>query len=328
MLNTVKLKQLAEEKKIYIGVAVNVDLLDKDKNYTNILANEFNIVTPENAMKWWATNPKPGKFTFEAADKLVSFAQQNNMAVRGHTLVWSRGLPEWMKAINDKKKFERNLKEYIKTVAGRYKGKIYAWDVVNEPLIDTGELEDNHFLRALGPRYIELALQLAHEADPDTKLFINEWGTDDINPKSNALYKLVKGLLANKVLLHGVGFQMHMSLGNCEWLQSVPSIKSVRKNLQRFSDLGLEVHITEMDILMKTGAGTLKERLKKQAEVYGEILQAALNVKNFKAFVVWGVNDKCSWLGPASKENDKPLLFDDKNNPKPAYFEIQKVLKG
>lgn len=320
------LRQLAEQNGIFVGTAINSGHVSKDVDYAKLAANEFNQITAEYEMKWRALSIKKGEYNFSLADKIMAFAKANNMAIRGHALVWSKSTPEWVNQTEDKNELSKYVVAHIEKVAGRYGDDIFAWDVVNEPFTHKGELEVNHFSKTLGKNYIEDALRVTHHVCPKSKLFINEWGADDINAKSDALYAFAKDLLEKKVPLDGIGFQMHMSLGKIDWMQSVPDYKSVYKNLKRFSDLGLEVHITEMDVLMETIDGSREEKLKKQAEVYKNILETALEISNFKAFTVWGVNDKYSWLGPNSKENDAPVLFDVDNKPKPSYFAVQEVL--
>lgn len=322
------LKDLSNNKNIFIGTAVHVGHLERDKGYKEVLQREFNMVVSENAMKWSRIRPNKETFDFEQADKLVVFAEENKMAVRGHTLVWDVKLPTWVTEGTTDEEILNILETHIKTVAGRYKGRIYAWDVVNEPISDEGEFVNSSLYKRLGEKYIELSFKWAKEADPNAKLFLNDWGSDSINKRSDKLYEIVKDLIAKGVPIDGVGFQMHLGLGDCKTSHTVPEMSSIRENFTRFANLGLEIHITEMDIQINYGGGTEEEKLKEQAEAYKNILETALEFPNFKALVVWGVNDKYSWITDLNDgSEDAPLIFDKDNKPKPAYFAINEVLE-
>lgn len=323
------LKELAQAKNLYIGAAVLPNLLKKDSKYAETLSSEFNMVGTENCMKWWAIHPDINKYTFDEPDELIDFAQKNDMAIRGHTLVYSRKMPEWFNNIKDKKLMEEQLGEHIKTVVGRYKGKIYAWDVINEEIDFEGNHQQSPLFKMLGISHIEKAFIWAHEADPGVKLFVNEFGIEEINKRSDLTYKMIQDLLQKKVPVHGIGFQMHRALGSDDkWLNKLPDLESMRKNFQRFADLGLEVHITEMDIPIQKGTGSYEEKLTEQAKAYKEILEVALSIKNFKALVIWGVTDLYNWIDFISQTKDAPLLFDREYEKKPAYFEVQKLLQN
>ena len=322
------LRELADIRGIFIGAAVNVSHLENDKEYEEVLQREFNMVAPENGMKWSKLRPGKDTFNFDHADKLVEFAQENKMTVRGHPLVWDVKLPVWVTDGTTDEEMLSILENHIKTIAGRYKGKIYAWDVVNEPITDEGEFVSSPLYKRLGEKYIELSFKWAKESDSKAKLFLNDWGSDSINKRSNKLFEIVKDLIAKGVPIDGVGFQMHLGLGNCKTSNTVPEMSSIMENFKRFSDLGLEIHITEMDIQINYGKGTPEEKLKEQAEAYKSILETALEFPNFKSLIVWGINDKYSWITDLNEgSEDAPLIFDKENKPKPAYFAIKKVLE-
>ncbi|OGM57041.1 hypothetical protein A2955_03495 [Candidatus Woesebacteria bacterium RIFCSPLOWO2_01_FULL_37_19] len=324
--NMISLRELADKKGIFIGAAVNVGHLEKDSEYKEVLLREFNMVAPENAMKWSTIRPDKDTFVFDQADKLVAFAEANKMAVRGHTLMWDVKIPVWVTNGTTDEEMLSLLENHIKTVADRFKGRIYAWDVVNEPINDEGEFVSSPLFKRLGDKYIELAFKWAKEADPTAKLFLNDWGSDPINKRSNKLYEIVKNLIAKGVPIDGVGFQMHLALGRSKTSPTVPEMSSIRENFKRFSDLGLEIHITEMDIQIQSGEGTEEERLVEQSEAYKNILETALEFPNFKALVQWGVNDKYSWITGLNGKEDSPLIFDKENKPKPAYFALKEVV--
>lgn len=323
----ISLRELASKKKIFIGSAVNVSHLENDRVYKEVLQREFNMVAPENAMKWSKLRPNKDTFDFNQSDKLVEFAEENKMAVRGHTLMWDVKLPVWVTDGTTDNEMLNILETHVKTVVGRYKNRIYAWDVVNEPINDEGEFVDSPLYKRLGDKYIELAFKWAKETDPKAKLFLNDWGSDWINKRSNKLYEIVKDLIAKGVPIDGIGFQMHLGLGRRKTSPTVPEMSSIRENFKRFSELGLEIHITEMDIQVQWIEGTMEEKLEKQAQAYKNILETALEFSNFKALVQWGVNDKYSWITGLNEKEDAPLIFDENNKPKPAYYAIKEVLE-
>lgn len=308
------LRVLAERCGIYIGAAVERSLLDIP-DYAYTLKREFNILTTENALKFANVHPQPDTYSFDDADYIVSFAESNGMKVRGHTLVWHQQLPTWItQGRYTREEWINILREHIMTVVGRYRGKIYAWDVVNEAVEDDGALRDNIWLKNIGPEYIELAFRWAHEADPQALLFYNDYGAEGLGVKSDAIYSFVKSLLDKGVPIHGVGLQMHISLEN------PPNPQEIAANIRRLNDLGLEVHITEMDVRIKTPARW--EDLIKQAEIYREILKVCLSAERCKVFVMWGFTDKYSWIPSHFAGYGAALIFDESYKPKPAYYYI------
>lgn len=325
--NSENLRTLADKKGLFIGAAVDIELLQTSEEYRNLLAQEFNMVTPENTMKWWALQPEKGVYTFKDADEIVVFAMDNNMAIRGHTLIWDKKLPKWLTEANlSRDEVEGFIKNHIQTVVSHFKGQLYALDVVNEALTSAG-LEEAFLFNIMGPKYLHQVFQWAHEADPEVKLFYNEWGADMPNEKFEAMYKILEVMVSEGVPIHGVGLQMHIGLGSAKLAEDIPPAGGVKAAIERLGKLGLEVHITEMDVQIQAGVGSTTERLEAQAEVYKNVLQEALSCPNFKALVQWGVDDKHSWIHEFTGEHDAPLLFDEDNKPKPAYFAIKQLLQ-
>ena len=313
------LRDLAEKRGLRIGAAVSEFPLLDDPAYRDILAREFNIVTCENAMKINRLRPKRDRFAFEEADAIVAFAHDHGMAVRGHTLVWHGALPKWI----SEGRFERDefleiLREHILTVTKYYRGKVVAWDVVNEAIERNGSWRDTIFLRALGQEYLALAFQWAHEGDPGAKLFYNDFDADGLTRKAKGICRVLRELLQQGVPIHGVGLQMHLELGH------TPNPWSVAANIRRFNDLGLDVHITEMDVRMKDPA--TPERLVEQARVYGEILETCLAAEKCTALLTWGVTDRYSWIPAFFPGEGAGLLLDTDGQPKPAYNAIRETL--
>jgi endo-1,4-beta-xylanase len=317
--STVPLRELALAHAIDLGAAAAVDWVSGNNQYRKILAREYSMLTPENAMKFDAVEPEQGKFDFTNADMLVDFALKNGMKVRGHTLVWDQALPDWV--LNGKftqAEWVAILKNHIVTEVGHYKGKVYAWDVVNEGLAPTGVLAKTIWRDGVGQDYIELAFRTAREADPDALLFYNEYGAEGMNAKSDGVYNLVKDLKA-KGLIDGVGLQMHITN------EDGPTQEELVANMVRLGDLGLIVHITELDVRLPVPATV--ELLDQQAVVYKDIFQACISVSACKAVITWGFTDAASWIPYTFPDYGAGLLFDGAFRPKPAYYTVWEALK-
>ncbi|EFF88417.1 LOW QUALITY PROTEIN: endo-1,4-beta-xylanase A, partial [Streptomyces sp. e14] len=230
-------------------------------------------MTPENEMKWDATEPTRGTFTFSAADQIVTHAQSKAMKIRGHTLVWHSQLPSWVSGLGAAD-LRTAMNNHITQVMQHYKGKIYAWDVVNEAFQDgsSGARRSSPFQDKLGDGFIEEAFRTARSVDPGAKLCYNDYNTDGVNAKSTAVYNMVKDFKSRGVPIDCVGFQSHFNSAS-----PVPS--DYQANLQRFADLGVDVQITELDI---EGSGSA------QATSYGNVVKACLAVTRCTGMTVWG----------------------------------------
>jgi endo-1,4-beta-xylanase len=314
------LRDLADARGLYIGVSVGDKPIRKDPAYGQLLVEEFNTLTPENALKFGPLRPSQDEYDFSAADTIIDFALEHDMRVRGHTLVWALQLPEWLTEGEwSEDQLREILHEHISTVVGRYRGKIWAWDVVNEALDQNGELANNFWLQGIGPEYIELAFLWAHEADPQAKLFYNDIGGEGLGQRSDKIYTLVEGFLADGIPVDGIGLQYHTSL------DLAPDPKDVAANMARIADLGLEVHITEMDVRILEPAGV--DDLNRQAEIYQDVLRVCLEAPNCTALVMWGLADQYSWIPYFFPDWGSALIFEDLNTPKPAYYAIVDALK-
>ena len=317
------LRTLAQTHHILFGTAVNMDALQHDATYDSVLAREFDVVTPENVMKFDAVHPEKNTYTFAQADALVAFAQAHNMQIRGHNLVWYRALPAWI----TKGSFTRNqllaiLKDHIFTVVGHYRSQVNMWDVVNEAVTNDGKMRNSLWYRDIGPDYLDWAFRWAHEANPQAHLFYNDYGAEGLNAKSDAIYKLVKGMLQRGIPIYGVGLQMHTSILNA------PVEQDVIANMQRLAALGLKVQITEMDVQIQGATQPMAQRLALQAQVYYDMLHTCLVVTTCEAFVMWGFTDRYTWIPSATGHPDAPLIFDTSYHPKPAYTAILQELKS
>jgi endo-1,4-beta-xylanase len=315
------LRKVADKNNIKIGTAVNAYGFFKDKKYRNLIKEEFNAITLESELKFVSVHPQRERYDFLIPDIMIDFALKNKIKVRGHTLVWHDSLPDWI--LNNqfsKEELEGILKNHIQTVVGHYKGKIYAWDVVNEAFNEDGTLRDNVWLKGIGPEYMELAFRWAHEADPDALLFYNDFHNDVLNAKSDAIYITLKDFKEKGVPINGVGFQSHISINEKR------PYEDISKNMERLSDIGLQVHITEMDVSIRENDNPIVKRLEKQAKIYGDTLSVCLKHNNCSSFVVWGATDKYSWIPLFTGKEDQPLLFDNDYKPKYSYDALYKIL--
>jgi endo-1,4-beta-xylanase len=286
----------------YFGAAVAANKLS-DGTYVGILDREFNAVTPENEMKWDATEPTQGTFRFTASDQIVSHAQSHGQRVRGHTLAWHSQQPGWAQSLTGSA-LRNAMVNHITQVATHFRGKIYAWDVVNEAFADgtSGARRDSNLQRT-GNDWIEVAFRTARTADPGAKLCYNDYNTDGVNPKSTAIFNMVSDFKARGVPIDCVGFQSHLTNGP-------PS--DYQANLQRFANLGVEVQVTELDI---AGAS--------QATGYSTVTRACMAVARCAGITVWGIRDSDSW-----RTGQNPLLFDGSGNKKAAYTSVLNALNS
>jgi endo-1,4-beta-xylanase len=317
---TETLRSLAEKNGIYVGAAVNVEALGKDERYSKILAKEFSLITPENSMKFNVIHPDRGRYDFSQADALVDFAERYGMKVNGHVLVWDQQLPDWLtKNHFTKEELKAILHDHIRSVVSRYRGKVWSWDVAAEAVGGDGKLRDTFWSRGIGADYLELAFRWVHEADPEAHLRYNDYGGEDMGPKSQGIYDLVARLRRKGVPIDGVGLQMHVEPGN------VPNEQEVRRNMERLAAIGLDSHITEMDVSLPMPATA--DDFRAQARVYLNMLQACLLASRCRSFSTWGVTDRYSWIPESFPGLGDALLFDQDYQPKSAYFSICSLLR-
>jgi endo-1,4-beta-xylanase len=327
------LREQADKRKFLIGAAVNPALL-REAAYSSTLAREFNMVEAENAMKWSGIRPGREKFNFEPGDKVVAFAQAHNMKVRGHCLLWSEYNPGWLSKGNfTPEQLSKLLEEHITTVMKHYAGKVFAWDVVNESFLADGKIEASIWydspgigLAGKGSAYIEQAFRWARAADPNALLFYNDYDTEGLNAKSDAVYEMVKDFKKRGVPIDGVGIQAHLL--NLD----MKEISSLAANMARLTALGLQVHITEMDVAVPIDSkGKLVDQahLARQADIYRFVATACMKTPGCTALMTWGFTDKYSWIpGHTKGAKGNALLFDQFYKPKPAYHAVREVLEG
>ncbi|HEY3479077.1 MAG TPA: endo-1,4-beta-xylanase [Streptomyces sp.] len=291
----------------YFGTAVSASKLS-DSVYTGILSREFSMITPENEMKMDATEPNQNQFSYGNADRIVAQAASQGARMRGHTLAWYSQQPGWMQSMEGSA-LRSAMLNHVTQVATHYRGKIYAWDVVNEACADggSGARRDSNLQRT-GDDWIEAAFRAARAADPDAKLCYNDYNTDDWSQaKTQAVYRMVQDFKSRGVPIDCVGFQSHFNSNS-------PVPPNYQTTLQNFTGLGVDVQITELDI---EGSGTT------QANNYRTVTNACLAVARCTGITVWGIRDTDSWRASAT-----PLLFDGNGQKKAAYTAVLDALNG
>jgi endo-1,4-beta-xylanase len=270
-------------------------------------------------MKWYATEPEQGVFDWTNGDEIVNLARANHQKVRGHTLVWHSQLPDWITSREwTAGELRPVLKKHIQTEVRHYRGKVFAWDVVNEAFNEDGTYRDTVFYRTLGPGYIADALRWARQADPKVKLYLNDYNIEGTGAKSDAYYNLAKELKAQGVPLDGIGLQTHLALQ-----YGYPT--TLEDNLRRFSKLGLDTALTEVDIRMILPA--TEEKLAQQAQWYADLTDACLAVRRCVGITIWDYTDKYSWIPAFFEGQGAALPWDEQLQPKPAYYAIRAALK-
>jgi endo-1,4-beta-xylanase len=324
-----------------IGTAINTQQIEKkDSAADRLILQEFNAVTPENIMKAEVIEPSWNTFSFDLADKLVAYAQKNNLKVNAHNLIWHSQLPGFMHDIQSADSVKQYIENHITTVASRYDGKVYSWDVVNEALNEDGTLRKSIFLDKLGDDYVVEAFRLAQKASPHSKLYYNDYNIEQPKKRAGAI-ALIKKIQAAGVRIDGVGIQGHWRADN------VP-MNDIEESIKEFSALGIEVMFTELDLgvlrnpwdnatadvsatakgdsTMNPYANGLPDSVEQiQSKAYADLFQLFLKYKkNVSRITFWGVNDGQSWLNdwPIRGRTNYPLLFDRNFKPKPAFYSV------
>ncbi len=318
----------AEKCSINVGAAVGSAFYSNyntNSTYDLIIKRNFNILVPENEMKFAVIEPTQGNFDFSKSDQLVNYAVANRKSLRGHTLCWHSRNPAWIEAgltngiangTFTRTSLMSILKNHITTIVTRYKGKIQHWDVVNEAFNTDGTLRTSIWQQVIGNEYIDSAFVWANRADPAAKLYLNDFSVENYgSAKSNALFNYVKGMKNRNIPINGVGFQCHFIVNNIQY-------SKIDQNIKAYASIGVEAIITELDIRIKktdyeTDSAT---QLATQAENYRQMILLCFNNSNCKTIVTWGFTDLYSWIPNfTSNVYDYSLIFDRSYNPKPAY---------
>jgi len=306
------LRSAAQHTGVYVGAIRNYQASTSDATYNRVVDNEYDLITAENECKWGSIRPTQNAFNFKQCDYISDAASNASAVFRGHNLCWGENNPGWLTGGNfNKDQLQSILQAHIDTVVKHYKGKTICWDVVNEAIADnpnpSDPLKHNVWYPTL-TNYIDVAFQAARNADSTVKLFYNDYGAEGLGGKSDAVYNLVKGMKSRGIPIDGVGLQMHVATSY------YPSYSQIVSNIQRLGALGLQVHITEMDVKCPDPCNK-----NLQAQVYSDVLHACLTNSNIcKSFQSWGFTDKYTWLG----QNQHPLPFDENYAKKPAYQAI------
>ena len=321
-----------------MGVAVSPQSLKTDE--AGLIVEQFGSMTAENAMKMGPIHPRENFYAWAGGDSIAAFAKRNNMKLRGHTLCWHNQTPRWFftdsstvpaKQVTKEVLLQR-LKEHITAVVSRYKGTIYAWDVVNEVISDKADeyFRPSLFYQICGEEFVEKAFEYAHAADPDALLFYNDY--NEINPvKREKIIKMVKGMQAKGIPIHGIGLQAH-------WAINEPSREQLEKTLEDFSKLGLKIQFTELDISIYPKEHEARDRKAsdydttftpekelKQQEVYKMCFEVFRKYRNhITSITFWNISDRRSWLDnfPVRGRKDYPLLFDKNLKKKKAFWDV------
>jgi endo-1,4-beta-xylanase len=299
-----------------------------DPAWTALALRQVSQLTPEWEMKMESILRDDGGFDFTHADRIAAFCRTHSLRLFGHTLIWHAQAPPALRRLDgNRAAFELAVRNYIAAVAGHYRGQAVGWDVVNEAVAEDGHgLRDCIYGRNLGPEdYMVLAFQCAREADPQALLLINDYNLE-IPAKRATFLRLVERLLRRGAPVGGIGVQSHLDLANAPGAS--------RTALRELASLGLPIHVSELDVSLHGGGrfdlGGRGERLARQAQHYGEVMDAFLGLPTTQrfAFTTWGLRDKDSWLTrPDRPPGDAPLPFDDAGQPKPAFWALAQALE-
>ncbi|MCL2594818.1 MAG: endo-1,4-beta-xylanase [Promicromonosporaceae bacterium] len=315
----------------YGGSNLGIDPFANDVRLREIIAADFNSLTPENQGKWEYAQPERGRFDFADFDAVVDYAEANGQRVRGHTLFWHNQNPQWLLdlfapgAASDEE-LRDILREYITKVVGRYAGRIASWDAANEVFNDEAKYrtDRNPWLARFGPTIIADVFRWAHAADPACTLILNDYNIERLNPKSDAYYALCQELLADGVPLGGFGFQGHFTLNS-----GLGFADDLQANMERFAALGLDVEITELDVRMNVaedGSPASADDIAKQANWYRRVFAACLAVPRCTGVTLWGVGDAYSWIPSLFPGEGYATLWDDTLAEKPLYAMVRGLL--
>ena len=329
-----------------IGVALNKSQIKQSNiKESDLIITEFSSITPENIMKWEEIHPKPNKYKFKLADKLIDLAKNNNQSIIGHALVWHNQIPDWVTRnkngnLNSKEILFKNIEDHINNVGGRYKGMVYGWDVVNEAFNDDGTFRDSDFFKISGEEYIYKSFEIASKNDPKVELYYNDYSLYK-KKKINAVIELAKRIKSRGLRIDGIGLQAH-------WGLDYPTIEEVEKSILKISNAGLKVHFSELDIdvlpnLWEIKGADLSDNFNSNKELnpykknlpdsisnllskrYEEIFKLFYKHRDkIERVTFWGLSDKYSWKNdwPAKGRTNYPLLFDRNLSPKKAYRSV------
>jgi endo-1,4-beta-xylanase len=338
------------KERFLLGAALNdAQIAGQDPAALEIVRRHFSTISPENALKWDAVHPEPDRFEFAAADRYVALGAKRGLFVVGHVLVWHEQTPSWVfegapGATLDPKLLLSRLRAHVRSVVGRYRGRVQAWDVVNEAFEDDGTWRKTPWYATLGEEYVARAFEFAHEADPDAQLYYNDynlWKT----PKREAAVRLVTSLRERGIRIDGIGEQAH-------WLLIGPPIEDIEAAIVGLAETGMQVLITELDVdplprpeeligadvskrveltpELDPYADGLPEGFEQRlAQRYADIFSVFVKHRAVSRVTFWGVTDADTWLNnwPVRGRTNHPLLWDRQGRPKPAFDAVVEALR-
>lgn len=322
------LKSLAASDGISIGNYAALKLLD-DPIYRNILSSQFAFVSVDGELNWTFNNgsmrPSETSYNYSNPDRVFAFAEAKHLPVQAHHLVWGeeKWLPQWLKNGNyTPAQLLELIHQHINNVAGHYKGSVKEWSVVNEAFTrgqHINDLNDWWADHTKGQDYIDKSFIWARQADPRAKLLLNDFGNETKNSTSDAMYKHIQHMKATGVPVDGIGMQMHIDANR------PPAKADVISNMKRFGELGVEVYVTEIDVMLTNLSGSQSHKWQVQGQVYKSMAEACIESGVCHSFALLGVTDKDSWWNELNFKNAEPLPFTDKYQPKPAFFELRQA---
>jgi endo-1,4-beta-xylanase len=324
---------LAADKGLLYGTTISAQQVTGDPRFVDLVLQQAGLVVAENDMKWQVMNRGGrGNDDYGPADTVAAFAHENDLALRGHNLLWYHRTPNWFFDLDGRQEFESAIVERIRRLAGRYRGMVHSWDVVNEPVEPKDGRPDGLrtgvFLEMFGPDYLDLAYRTARETDPAARLVVNEYDVELDTPEQEArrmaLLRVLERMQRSGTPVDAVGVQAHLSCAGGPPFSAV----RLRRFLAELAGLGLTIQITELDV---TDENAPSDEVVLVADTYGRFLDAALDEPAVKVVVTWGLSDRHSWIVRKETHESKwradglpsrPLPFDADLKPKPAFEAI------
>ncbi|MEH2149669.1 endo-1,4-beta-xylanase [Nostoc sp.] len=330
------LREVAAAKGKRYGAAISGEFLQTEKDYANLIARECSIATPNGELKWNATEPQPGKFTFESADAIANFCQKHNIELHGHTLFWHTGNPDW---VSYPPTFEM-IERHVKGVMGHYRNSpvLKSWDIANEIIADNENETDNAtygLRKGVKPELIRDLFKIAASVDSSKKFYLNDFGIEGATWKSDRFLKMVEYLKNNGAKIDGAGIQSHI------WFSTAYPFdeKGFNSVLKRLNDLEVKPIITELDIIIDT---PLPDSIKKLDQMVADSYKRYLDLcfaANIDTVITWGLTDRHTWIrhpdwmpakfkgNPSNQRFLRPLPFDENLQPKSARNAISQAFQ-
>lgn len=313
-------RKAADKKHLIFGTAIQPASITTPAE-RQLIKDNFNLIVPENTMKWQNLRPNADFWNWSDMDAMVAFAQKNKIQMRGHTFVWHQQNPPYVNNLKTREAAIALLDDHITTTMTRYKGKIYEYDIANEVLNENGTMRESLWYTVLGPDYVDIAFIIARKADPEARLVLNDYNNENKgNAKADAFFELAKGMKNRGIPIDGVGMQLHLSA------DSPLDEQAIRDNIRQFNDLGLFVNFTEIDV--RVAMPVTPEREKAQIAIYEKLLVIAQSEPNAHNIIVWCYTDKNSWIPRTFPGYGSAHLFDVDLNPKPAFLALAKMIRA